>query len=276
MNKISKQLPHLTSRLVHRPWLAMPHHVHSLHQMLEQYKAGTLLESYDDEDDDTEAKVMETEGSLAYIPITGTIGNNIGSFRNMCFDVVDVRDIKTWIDKSMRDSNIKTIFLDVNSPGGEATYVHEVATLIASAAKEKDVIAYCNDYMASAAYYLAAGATEIWVHPASSAIGSIGVYCALIDEYEAYKMAGYEVKVVSAGKYKAEGMPGTRISDEYRELLQMEVAKLYDAFAGHVRQNRSKVNLDEIGALTFVAQDALDRGLIDYIVENPMDNLYSE
>lgn len=264
-----KNLPRLTERLLAKPWLVTPSHFATLHYLLNKAKAG-FEDMIVDPESDKDNVTMVVENGTAMIPIYGTIGNNLGALERMCMECTDIRNVKGWLDQAVNDANVETIFLDINSPGGEVTYVDAVANYIKEAGKKKDVVAYCNDVMASAGYYLAAGANEIWAHPASCCIGSIGVYMAFLDESKAYEMEGVKLELVKAGKFKAEGMPGTSISDAYRDYLQQSVTETYNKFTAFVSSNRNSISMDDMQGLTYDADEALKKGFIDKIVEDPM------
>jgi len=48
----------------------------------------------------------------------------------------------------------------------------------------------------------------------SGEVGSVGVYTMHVDYSEAYKMAGLEATLISAGRYKTEGNPFEPLGDE--------------------------------------------------------------
>jgi len=66
---------------------------------------------------------------------------------------------------------VSSILLFIDSPGGEAFGIAEMAQMIADS--KKPVVAYIGGYGASAAYYLASAADEV-VIDSSALLGSIG------------------------------------------------------------------------------------------------------
>jgi membrane-bound ClpP family serine protease len=69
---------------------------------------------------------------------------------------------------------VQSILFDIDSPGGEAAGMFNLAATIREARKWKRVVASVNDIAASAAYGIASAADEIVVSP-TSIIGWIGV-----------------------------------------------------------------------------------------------------
>jgi signal peptide peptidase SppA len=238
--------------------------------MLDKVKADQLEQLMNGEK--VENVSMVIDNGLAIIPIYGVIGNNVGAMDRMCMELTDVRDVKKWIDGAMLDENVKSILFDVNSPGGEVTYVDELAKYIAEVGKVKNTVAYCNDYMCSSAYYLMAGCNEIYAHPASSAIGNIGVYTTHVDETERHRMEGYKIEVFSAGKFKTEGLGGTSMSEEYKSLLFREIEGIYNKFVSHVSTYRKGISAEDLStALAFNSEEAVVKGYIDGLIEDPME-----
>ncbi len=69
------------------------------------------------------------------------------------------------------------IVLDIDSPGGHVTGVHEMANMIRDLSGQKQITSYVSGTGASAAYWLASASSDI-VLDATSRVGSIGVVVA--------------------------------------------------------------------------------------------------
>ena len=93
--------------------------------------------------------------------------------------------------------------------------------------------------MASAAYYIGAGADAI-VSSRSAVVGSIGVYIPWMDTSAAYEAAGFKPDPIinKGGDLKALGFGG-RLSDAQRAHLQEKVDEDFAAFKAHVLKHRS-------------------------------------
>lgn len=72
---------------------------------------------------------------------------------------------------------VRSVILEVDSPGGEVGGCAETAAMIAQLATEVPVVAYVSDLGASAAYWLSASAGRVVVAP-TAIVGSIGVVAA--------------------------------------------------------------------------------------------------
>ncbi|MBO0155228.1 S49 family peptidase, partial [Vibrio parahaemolyticus] len=75
--------------------------------------------------------------------------------------------------QALNDPSIKAILLNIDSPGGEAKGIHELAEMIYQARGKKRIIAYDGGNACSAAYWIASACDEI-VIDATGCAGSIG------------------------------------------------------------------------------------------------------
>ena len=91
--------------------------------------------------------------------------------------------------------------------------------------------------MASAAYWIASAADEIVV-TLSGSVGSIGVLTAHEDLSRATEMAGVNVTLISAGKYKTEANAFEPLSVEARAHMQSLVNDYAKLFFDAVGRNR--------------------------------------
>jgi len=272
-----KKLSHILEVAYGRPLLIRPSTFHVIHDLLMKriasgYHLDTVAEIFDDLSSEEETPMMVVDGNIATLNINGIIGNHLSLFEKSCLGGVDIRDIKASLDLAVEDENVETIVLSINSPGGSADSVDAVANHIYDIAQnKKQIIAWTPDVMASAALYMGVGASEVYAHPYASTIGSVGVYSAFLDSSVAFANEGLKWEIFSAGKYKTEGMSGTSLSDEYKELMTKSVADIYEQFTGFVMKCRKKVTMESMQGLTYNAQEAMELGFIDGIAENISD-----
>jgi signal peptide peptidase SppA len=181
---------------------------------------------------------------------------------------------------AVNDPNVRTIVLDVDSPGGNVAGASEFAREVLRARTIKPVIAVANHTLASAAYHVVSGATEIVASPSAMA-GSIGVYT-LHDDISAL-LAGLGVKreVFSAGKYKAEGADGGPLSDDAKAHVQGLVDGAYGRMVGDIAKGRGIKPADVRSGYgegrLLSADQALAAGLIDRIatLQETLDRVMS-
>jgi capsid assembly protease len=215
-------------------------------------------------------------GSVAVIPVYGLIMHRpsmdmSGPGGTSC--QVLSRQIRAAVD----DPNVSAIVLDVDSPGGDTDGVDELAAEIYNARKQKKITAVSNCLCASAAYYLAAQASEVVVSP-SSMTGSIGVYCMHEDDSELLAKAGVKLSIIKFGENKAEGNPFEPLSDPARQHLQEMTDTFGGMFEKAVARGRN-VSRDEVHSKfgqgrVFDAKTAVKLGMADRV--GTLDGVLSE
>lgn len=227
--------------------------------------AGKLRQS---EKADRTANILEySSASTALIHIDGAIDKHISAMEMDCYGGYDLRDLDNALAQVGSDSSISNVMLVVNSPGGSVTGVPESAAKIASLSTRKNVFAFTDGMMCSAAYYLASQADQIFGTP-SSDIGSIGVYCALLDLTRQLEAEGVGINFIADGKYKGMGAPFKPLSADERAMFQAEVNKVGAMFRAAVTSKRPDVADEVMQGQSFFGDDALSAGLCDAIVSD--------
>lgn len=179
---------------------------------------------------------VPTGGVVRVIPVSGVIAPRMNLFSEMSGGTT-FEALTAQLQQATADPNVKAIVFDVDSPGGNVAGASEFAREVLKARAVKKVIAQANHTMASAAYWFAACATEIVASP-SAMVGSIGVYSMYDDLSEALSSLGIKREVFSAGKYKAEGIGGTGLTDDARVHVQSLIDGAYNRFVGDVAKGR--------------------------------------
>ncbi len=146
-------------------------------------------------------------------------------------------DIRRAFDLAMVDDEVQGIVLDIDSPGGEANGVFDLADHIRQARGVKPVTAVVNESAFSAAYLLASAADRI-VLPRTGGAGSIGVIATHADFSRAEDQAGITVTHVYAGARKADFSPHQPLTPEALTVLQGLVDDTYTMFVDTVARNR--------------------------------------
>lgn len=214
--------------LLSRPWALMPDRIAEITASIvramsgvEQFTSGPVEKS-------TRPK---TKG-VAVIPIAGVITPRSDWWGT------SVRTIRNEFRKALADDSVDSILLQVDSPGGSVFNVDELSQEIFEARGRKPVVAVADSLAASAAYYLASAADQLYMTP-SGLVGSIGVYTAHVDWSQMLSNDGIKVTLISAGKYKVEGNPYEPLTDEARAAIQKDVDRYYSMFVGAVSRNRN-------------------------------------
>jgi signal peptide peptidase SppA len=205
--------------------------------------------------------------NVAVIPVWGVISHRAHMVQDICGPGGTSTEI---LDHAIRsaaaDPAIRSIVLDIDSPGGSVFGVAEVATTIMEARASKPIAAVANSLAASAAYWIGTAAHELFVTP-SGEVGSIGVYAAHTDFSKAEEAAGRKTTLISAGKFKTEGNPLGPLSDDAKAYMQERVDGYYTQFVRAVAKQRG-VSVDAVRSgygqgRTLGADDALSAGMVD-------------
>jgi protease-4 len=208
--------------------------------------------------------IYSVKGSIGVIKISGVIDKHVSLMELDCYGGVDLDDVDGAIEQARNDASVKHVLMVIDSPGGSATGVPETAQRVASLAKAKPVTVFSDSMICSAAYFIAAAASEIIITE-STDVGSIGVYMALLDQTRQLDAQGITVNLVKAGKYKAAGAPFQVLGDEERQLFQDQVNQIYASFVSAVRSGRPGVDSAALEGQTFLGDRALSVGLADHL-----------
>ena len=207
----------------------------------------------------------EIRDGVAILSVTGPLFRYANLFTAISgatsYDIL-ARDFNA----ALENPQVRSILLNIDSPGGEASGVSEFADMIAQARDRKPVVAYVGGMGASAAYWLAAATSEIVVND-TAMLGSIGVVLGIEDSRERDAKNGVRrMEIVSAVSPYKRTDPA---SDEGRSRLQARVDALADVFVGKVAAYRG-VTRDTVAQEfgqgdVFVGQAAVDAGLADRV-----------
>lgn len=154
----------------------------------------------------------------------------------------------------VNNDKVKRIVLYFDSPGGVSTGIYEFAQSIYAARDKKEIVAFTDVDMCSAAYWLASAAEKIVVTP-SSEIGSIGTYISIIKEKP---NKDYDIHIFSAGENKLFGSPNTSLTEEESNYFKEKVNKNYEEFTLAVAKfrNVSQEDVKNTKASYYTSKDA--------------------
>jgi signal peptide peptidase SppA len=212
------------------------------HAAISDYRAGRIGPGKVD----TEYKPTIVDG-IAILAILGQMTKGDSSFGGT--STVRVRQA---IREAAADPSIRSILLNIESPGGTVAGTAELAADVAQADTIKPVYAQIDDMGASAAYWVASQARKVYAN-ATAMVGSLGTVLYVEDSSKAAEAAGVKVIPVTTGAYKATGADGTEVTDDQLEYLQGLVDDLNSYFKAGVRSGRD---------LTVAATDSLFDGRV--------------
>ncbi|MBR9802798.1 S49 family peptidase [bacterium] len=206
-----------------------------------------------------------TEGATALVHISGPLTKNPTLF-TMLFNASTYAGVSEAIQRAADNPAVDRIVLLIDSPGGTVDGVQETGKLIAEVNRKKPVVAVVDGVAASAAYWLASQAGQIYATGTLSAVGSIGVRMTLFDVSKQLAKEGVRPVIIDTGNKKSVGAFGRAITDADREYIQNRINVVFDEFQSVVATGR-KMPLSRLKPLAdggmFYAGEALQNGLID-------------
>lgn len=206
-----------------------------------------------------------TAGGVGIISIVGSLVNR-GAWIGANSGLVSYEGIQHQLKAVAVDADVRSVILDLHTPGGEAVGAFETAALVRQLATVKRTVAVVNGMAASAGYAIASGATEI-VTTETGVSGSIGVVLLHADFSGKLEKDGIKPTLIFAGAHKVDGNPFEALPPEVRDDLQAEVDAFYSLFLKTVGQGRgarltaAAARATEARAL--IGQAAVAAGLAD-------------
>ena len=205
---------------------------------------------------------------IAIIGITGSlVRRNIGVDAQS--GLMSYAEIGQNLELAAAEPSISGILLDIDSPGGEAGGVFELAQRIREIDAVKPVWALACDSAFSAAYAIACAASRVLVTQ-TSGLGSIGVIAMHVDQSARDIQQGYRFTAVTAGDFKGDLSPHEPLNPGSTTRLQAEVDRLYGLFVDHVADMRAMPTkaVRATQAACFYGPETIDVGLADALVRS--------
>ncbi|MBP8233104.1 MAG: S49 family peptidase [Rhizorhabdus sp.] len=184
----------------------------------------------------TATAVARQEGAISIIPLRGIISPRVGMMGSLSSSGTTAEGFAAAVDKAAADDKVKAIIVDADTPGGNVINVDEAAAAVAAVRGTKPIVVQVTGNLASAGYWIGSTADEIVVSP-SSAVGAIGVRTAYDDVTAALEKSGISREIISAGKFKGEGLLGP-LSDDTRAYMQGRVDDYFGMFVDRVASGR--------------------------------------
>lgn len=204
-------------------------------------------------------------GSVAVIPVHGTLVQKTGSLRPWS-GMTGYDGIRQAFLTALYDPQVEAIVLDVDSPGGEVAGCFDLVDTIYDARGNKPIWSILNESAYSAAYALASAADRIYV-PRTGGVGSIGVICMHVDFSKALTEAGLVVTFITYGDRKADGHGEIPLTPEALDRFQSDIDLMGELFVDTVARNRglsaSKVRATQ--AATYLGKAGVKLGLADVV-----------
>lgn len=206
-----------------------------------------------------------TADGIAVIPIIGTLIDRFDWLASLC-GFVSYDAIIAMTQAAGDDPRVKSILLDIESPGGVVSGMLDCVDAIRDVGAVKPVWASANSYAASAAYALSTGASRIAL-PRLGMVGSVGAVTVHIDQSVQDKLLGLKFTAIYGGARKIDGWGHAPLPDDVRASFQARVDTARERFAASVAEGRN-MSFDAVmdtEAEVYEDQAAIDIGFADAI-----------
>lgn len=178
-------------------------------------------------------------------------------------------NLNSALRSAFQDAGAKAIVLRLNSPGGspvQAGLINDEIRRLKAIHKKK-VYAVCEEMCASAAFYIAVAADQIYVDKASL-VGSIGVLMDGFGFTGAMEKFGVERRLLTAGANKSMLDPFSPRNPNQDALAQSMLDQIHQQFIKVVRDGRGKrlkETPDTFSGLFWNGEEAVKLGLADHL-----------
>lgn len=166
----------------------------------------------------------------------------------------------------LSDERVGSVVLRIDSGGGDAAGCFEAVRRMRALAEDagKPVLAFADEFAASAAYAIASVAEQIYLPP-TGGVGSVGAISVHSDESRALDQEGVTLTVIRSGARKAEFSNLEPLSDSARDHLVEHNAELGARFCELIAESRGGTGAtwQAHEAAVFWGEDAVAKGFAD-------------
>lgn len=206
-----------------------------------------------------EVPLYTVDGGVAVVTVRGVMVRECDPIEAWVFGLCSTSRICEAIEKADADPAVAAIFLDIDSPGGQAIGTPECADVVAAA--RKPIAAWSGGLMASAAYWIGSHADYVAASK-SAMVGSIGVITTVYDFTAMLETLGVKAEVFTDSPLKGIGMPERSLTDEQRAWLQDHVDELGRNFRAAISARMPSAKPDAMQGQVFIGASAQAAGLI--------------
>jgi ClpP class serine protease len=139
------------------------------------------------------ARRAQLRDGVAIINLAGPVFRYANLFTEMS-GATSLAHVASDLALAGDDSRVRSIVLNVDSPGGQATAIAEVAAQIRAVGERKPLVAYVDGMAGSAAYWLASAAPEV-VLAQTAVVGALGAVMSIAPDR---RDANAPIRIVSS------------------------------------------------------------------------------
>lgn len=268
MAQVKKVSNNVLSRLFDTPLAITESKLSEIISFIEARESGLHVDM-SDVAANSESSTYSVIDGVAVIPVEGILAPKMDLLTRFSGGTsIDslVFDFQEALDRP----DVQSIVLAIDSPGGDASNIANIADMIYAARGDKPIVSVIDPSGYSGAYWIASAADKVYMSSSTSGAGSVGVVTAHRDVSGAETNKGVKTTEIYAGQYKRIASQYAPLSDAGKSELQSRVDYVHSIFIDAITTNRNmNVNAGmKSGALdgkTFIGQQAVDVGLADGI-----------
>lgn len=203
------------------------------------------------------------EGGVAVLSVEGVLAPKANLFMRVSGGA-STQLLTKQVESAIADPRVRGLILQVDSGGGSALGVPELADTIRELAAVKPIVTVTDGVMASGAYWLGSAANAVFGSGTTVQVGSIGV---VMTHNYTPNASGAQTTEITAGRYKRMATAAKPLDEEATAYLQQMVDHIYGVFVDAVAQHRgvsAEAVLEHMAdGRVFIGQQAVDAGLLD-------------
>lgn len=213
---------------------------------------------------DHRSQYRVTEDGIAIIPVSGTLFDRGEWLGDVYGWMTSYEGLAEQFRRVAKDDSIKSVVLDIDSPGGMAAGLFDLVNVLVDLKKSKKVYAIAANMAASAAYAIGCAAHELHVSRLGLA-GSIGVIAMHSSFARMLDQAGVDTTIIFAGDHKANGNPYQALTHAARAEMASAIDQIYEDFVRHVAKHRpiDEADVRATQARVYTGQKAVEAKLAD-------------
>ena len=257
--------------LINSPWAIMPEMLREISAIYTTHMKGEKIDIKGIEERTgktlkNKQQSYEIVGSVGIVPIEGVISKKMNLFTEISGGASSEL-VGRDIIQLLNNPDVRSIVLKIDSPGGTVDGAEMLADIVYSARGKKDIVAYTDGMMASAAYWIGAAADAVFIASDTTQVGSIGVIATHVDISRAEESVGVKTTEIVAGKYKNIASQHMPLSIEGKAAIQEQIDYIYSVFVNSIAKYRGVSSADVLSKMAdgkiFIGKQAEDAGLVD-------------
>ncbi len=227
-------------------------------------KIGAISKMFSSSPSSRNSKPYQVENGIAIITIDGSLAHRYGHIDTYS-GVTGYDGIDAKLSFAAQDPDVRGVFLDICSGGGEVSGCFELCEVIQNFSKP--TFSFSDGYAYSAAYAIFSSC-DYSATTKGGGLGSVGVVIAHTEISKELKSKGKKITLIHSGAEKVDGNPFQALPAQVKAKWQSQIDILRQEFAQVVAVKRA-INVESVlatEAALYKGSEALELGLVDFVM----------